>query len=331
MISTAMLMAAGLGQRLRPFTHFKTKALLPVMGVPIAQIALDSMIKAGITKIVANVHHRAKETESALLTLEHPGAELCISDESELLLGSAGGIKKAQPLLGNGPFFYSVADMILDIEWAKLAQFHKQLRDQKGIWITLAVSPGINSQDLYREVIFNPRTHLITGLGQMETNRPYFIGAAVLEQETLNSIPPNAPSDFVTSILVPAIKAKRAAVFPTNGQCFDIGEPSLWIATHLKLMEILESAKDTSQWPGDWIKRIERLNIKIKDGIWASQRSLDFCKSDQWIAPCYWDSLTEKAKSPPQLLGPRAILYGEAKPAETYQDGIGFEKTWVRS
>src|SRR5688500_7784184 len=99
-----MLMTAGLGTRLRPFTEIAPKHLLPVMGVPMAQFAVDLLARFGVSRIVCNVHHRADLAVPALKALEHgPGTSIEISDESQLLLGSAGGIRKALPLLGRDP------------------------------------------------------------------------------------------------------------------------------------------------------------------------------------------------------------------------------------
>src|SRR4051812_21400006 len=99
-ITQAMFMCAGLGTRLRPFTEIRTKALMPLLGIPIAQFGLDSLVSSGVSKIVANVHHDAANSTRGLRQLEYSGASLLISDESDLLLGSAGGLRKALPLFG---------------------------------------------------------------------------------------------------------------------------------------------------------------------------------------------------------------------------------------
>src|SRR4051794_13663614 len=100
-----MLMAAGRGTRLRPFTDLAPKPLLPLLGVPMAQFAVDALAQAGVPRIVANIHHHAAATRAGFAALDLAGTELVFSDESAELLGSAGGIQKASPLLGEGPFF----------------------------------------------------------------------------------------------------------------------------------------------------------------------------------------------------------------------------------
>src|SRR4051794_34692208 len=97
-ISTAMIMAAGVGSRLRPFTDLKAKALLPVLGIPVIQFQMDSLVHSGVSRLVVNVHHHAVSTQEGLQSLDRGASALQTSDESGLLLGSAGGIRNALPL-----------------------------------------------------------------------------------------------------------------------------------------------------------------------------------------------------------------------------------------
>src|SRR5688572_3800538 len=97
-ITQAMLMGAGLGQRLRPFTDFCPKVLMPVMGIPVAQYSVDALVAAGVEKIVANYHHLPEQSKLGLKNLDLPShTKLILSDESDLLLGSSGAYKKALP------------------------------------------------------------------------------------------------------------------------------------------------------------------------------------------------------------------------------------------
>src|SRR5690349_9521799 len=100
-IKTAMLMTAGLGTRLRPFTDLLPKPLLPLMGIPMAQFALDALAEAGVEKVVANVHHLPEKLRESLpgLATQAGIKELRLSDETQELLGSAGGMRNALPLL----------------------------------------------------------------------------------------------------------------------------------------------------------------------------------------------------------------------------------------
>ena len=73
------------------------KPMLPMMGVPMAQFAYDAVSAAGVSKVVANAHHLARETEAGLIAMQGDGPRIEISDERDLLLGSSGGFARLGP------------------------------------------------------------------------------------------------------------------------------------------------------------------------------------------------------------------------------------------
>lgn len=109
MIDTAMLMAAGLGKRMRPLTATRPKPLVKVAGKPLMDHALDRLETGGIRKVVVNVHYLA-DTVEAHLAARRCGLEFAISDERATLLETGGGLMKAKPLLGDQPFFCANSD-----------------------------------------------------------------------------------------------------------------------------------------------------------------------------------------------------------------------------
>ncbi len=108
---TAMVLAAGLGTRMRPLTDETPKPLINVAGKTLIDYALDRFAKAGVSRCVVNVHHLAEMVETHLKERVVP--EILISDERSLLLETGGGLKKARPLLGEDPFFCTNTDAIL--------------------------------------------------------------------------------------------------------------------------------------------------------------------------------------------------------------------------
>lgn len=104
----AMVLAAGLGKRMRPITERIPKPLVPVAGKPLIDWGLDALVGAGVGEAVVNVHHLAPQLIAHLD--ECASLHVSISDESEELLDSAGGIVKALPLLGAAPFYVLNAD-----------------------------------------------------------------------------------------------------------------------------------------------------------------------------------------------------------------------------
>ncbi len=108
MPDTAMILAAGLGMRMRPITETVPKPLVTVAGRPMIDYVLDSVKQAGVSRVVVNVHHLADQLVGHLE--QRAGDTILISDERDHLLESGGAIVKALPLLGTDPFFILNAD-----------------------------------------------------------------------------------------------------------------------------------------------------------------------------------------------------------------------------
>lgn len=106
---TAMLLAAGLGTRMRPLTDKMPKPMIPVGGQPMIDTLLDRLADAGVAKAVVNVHYHADVLEEHLRTRKRPA--VTISDERDRLLDSGGGVRKALPNLGE-TFYVLNADSL---------------------------------------------------------------------------------------------------------------------------------------------------------------------------------------------------------------------------
>lgn len=107
-IRKAMILAAGLGTRMRPITDTLPKPLVKVDGTALIDHLITPLSEAGVTEIVVNVHHLAEHMERHLAQRTHP--RIIISDERDALLDSGGGVKKPLAQFGNEPFFILNAD-----------------------------------------------------------------------------------------------------------------------------------------------------------------------------------------------------------------------------
>lgn len=110
MIERAMVLAAGLGKRMRPLTDTLPKPLVPVAGKALIDCVLDKLAQAGVTQAVVNVHHRADQIEAHVRGRARP--RIVISDERGELLDTGGGVVKALPHLGSAPFFHMNSDTL---------------------------------------------------------------------------------------------------------------------------------------------------------------------------------------------------------------------------
>jgi N-acetyl-alpha-D-muramate 1-phosphate uridylyltransferase len=108
-ITTAMLMAAGLGKRMRPLTAARPKPLVRVAGQALIDHALDRLEAGGIERVIVNVHYFADHV-TAHLAARGTDTEILISDERDKLLETGGGLMKAAPLLGDAPFLCANSD-----------------------------------------------------------------------------------------------------------------------------------------------------------------------------------------------------------------------------
>jgi N-acetyl-alpha-D-muramate 1-phosphate uridylyltransferase len=112
---TAMVLAAGYGERMRPLTNTMPKPLVPLLGRPLIDHVLDRLAAAGVETAVVNVHYLPEQIEAHMQARAGRPPETIISDERALLLDTGGGAKKALPLLGEGPFFIHNSDSV----WAE--------------------------------------------------------------------------------------------------------------------------------------------------------------------------------------------------------------------
>ncbi len=105
-----MVMAAGLGTRMRPLTNDRPKPLVEVMGKALIDHAIDRLVDAGVTLIVVNAHYKSDQLKSHLA--KRKDVEIRVSEETDELLGTGGGILKALPNFGGEPFFVLNSDSI---------------------------------------------------------------------------------------------------------------------------------------------------------------------------------------------------------------------------
>lgn len=115
----AMIFAAGLGTRLKPFTDTKPKALVEVGGQPLLWHVVMKLKAAGYERIVVNIHHFAQQIVDYLQANDHFGLDIRISDETGGLLETGGGIKKALPLFDQGsPILIHNVDILSNLDLA---------------------------------------------------------------------------------------------------------------------------------------------------------------------------------------------------------------------
>lgn len=310
-ISKALLLCAGLGTRLRPFTDRVPKPLIPVLGIPTVGFAVEQARVAGVSQFVANVHHLPELTRSGLEKWIGESAALKWSDESGLLLGSAGGIRAALPALnatGSKPFFALNGDVLCEADLSRLGARHAELRRKYGVRLTLLMA-RTRRGGAYRKLRLDAAgervveaTELKAGLGEW-----FFTGASVMEPEAFAALPLGVPSEFVPSVLLPEIAAGRVGVaFQTNADAvwLDIGDPTVWAQAHFDLMGRLEQ----SRLPEEWERTLRARNRRLCAGVWVDRNARLSLEVDA-AGPAYWGPW-ESQREAPTKLAPWSVGYG---------------------
>ncbi|MEL6541712.1 MAG: nucleotidyltransferase family protein [Pseudomonadota bacterium] len=218
---TAMVMAAGLGKRMRPLTAATPKPLVRVKGKPLIDHALDRLADAGVAKAVVNVHYLADALEAHVLERELP--KVVISDEREELLETGGGLIKAQDQLPD-PFFCLNADNIwLDGPQNAFADLSARW-DPEAMDALLLVVPHARAENFAGKGDF--RMDAVGRLTRRQTGRiaPFiYTGIQLVSKRLLREAP---QGKFSTNILWNrAIEEGRLFGLSFTGMWFEVGTP----------------------------------------------------------------------------------------------------------
>jgi len=147
----AMLLAAGLGTRLKPITDSKPKALVELNGKTLLEIAIRNLIANDFRKIIINVHHFADKVKQFLVNNTF-AADIILSDESSLLLDTGGGIKHAKKYFDDSPILIHNVDIVSNLDLNEFYHYH--ISDDS--LASLVVSKRPSS----RYLLFNPENIL---------------------------------------------------------------------------------------------------------------------------------------------------------------------------
>ncbi len=235
----AMILAAGLGTRLRPLTCDRPKALVTVNGRTLLEICLERLRAFGVHEVIVNTHHFADQVEAYLREHENFGMRIEISREKELL-DTGGGLKKAAWFFnGDEPFLLHNVDVISNIDLAAMVRAHHE----SGALATLAVQ----SRETSRYLLFD-EDGLLCGRragrdGEPEMARPApnpqplaFCGIHAITPRLLTLLDENGAFPIIPSYLRLAGIGEKIAAFRTDGYKWrDLGKPESIVAAEWEL------------------------------------------------------------------------------------------------
>jgi len=237
----AMIFAAGLGTRLKPFTDNKPKALVELAGKPLLERAILKLAELKVDRIVINVHHYADLIEDFLLVNNNFGIDIRISDEREELLETGGGLKKAADLfIPNAPVLIYNVDVFSSLDLSELINFHKLT----GALVSMVVRERTSSRYLY----FNKDNQLtgwencktgeIKEAGEdMNDSKPLAFSGIHLIDSKLFSLIHEQGKFSIINLYLRLAKNKKILAFKDSSEIWtDLGKPKdlAWAEEHLK-------------------------------------------------------------------------------------------------
>jgi N-acetyl-alpha-D-muramate 1-phosphate uridylyltransferase len=227
-IKKAMIFAAGLGTRFKPWTDKHPKALAIVNGKTLLQRNIEYLQSYGINDVVVNVHHFADQIVEAVEKNHGWGSNVVISDETDEVLETGGGLLKARDLLGKDTFLTINVDILTDINLKYFLAYHQQQNST----ITLAVSERQTS----RYLLFNKYNRLCgwrnkkTGeekivLEAKDKFEKAYSGLAIFQPGVLDLIPFTGRFSLIDLYLALAPAEKIAGFDHTGEKMIDVGKP----------------------------------------------------------------------------------------------------------
>ena len=257
----ALILAAGLGTRLLPFTRTTPKPLFPIAGRPLVDLHINALQDAGCEAIIINTHHLSRKIEDYIANQHYPIPVYTRYEPK--ILGTGGGIKNVDDFWDGSPFFVINSDIVTDIDLKTVYDFH--LHHPFPVTLVLYNCPEINTVSMSAD-------GFITGFDPKETRasalQRTFTGIQVLDPEILQHIPGGVFSSSIDAYgkLISAGK-KVKAFLPQNAFWTDIGLPERY--TEIIFQKIAPRAFNLAfpNYSGGTIAR-KKLKGDGSDRIW---------------------------------------------------------------
>jgi N-acetyl-alpha-D-muramate 1-phosphate uridylyltransferase len=206
-----MLLAAGRGERLRPITESLPKPLVEVAGKPLIVYHLEALARAGVSDVVINLSWLGEKIRAALGDGAAYGVRITYSEEGPIPLETGGGIHRALPLLGPGPFLVVNSDVWTDMDFGRVLTLEEDAHAR----LLLAPNPPHHPRG-----DFGLETDFVV---ERESDRFTYTGIGVYRPELFEGCPPGKFP--LLPLLQRAIAARRLRGEVYRGEWLDIGSP----------------------------------------------------------------------------------------------------------
>ena len=241
MITTAFILAAGYGTRMRPWTYLQPKPLLTIHDKPMIFRQMDQLIASGVRHIVINLHHLRYYLKSVIEFhfYEHlrayPSVRLTILEE-ETILGTGGALFGARDVI-DGPFFLINSDIFHEVDYALLSKQH----EEQGAFATLVVQKSTVAS--LKQVAFLPEGRItrISGVFFGDMNAPLthaFMGIHALSPEVFYYCKRKKEQCIIRDVYALAyLNGRELKAFPTEAYWNDMGDMEAFREIHEKYLK----------------------------------------------------------------------------------------------
>jgi NDP-sugar pyrophosphorylase family protein len=285
----AMILAAGLGTRLRPLTDAIAKPMIPVVNKPVMEHVIELLARQGITELYANVHYKADEIIEHFGNGKKWGVSLKYSYE-ESLCGTAGGVKRMESFLSDDTFLVFSGDLLTDLDLEPLVSAHRAA----GALATLALT-RVSDPTPYGVVVVDGTGRIVSFKEKpagLSAGNLINCGVYLFEPEIFDLIPAETEYDFGRD-LFPLLREMNAPLFGVEHSSYwlDIGR----IESYLKGNFDALTGNVKIQVPGQ----------NIAEGIWVGQAT-EIHHSAQMTGPlCIGSDCVIRRNA--RLIGPAII------------------------
>jgi NDP-sugar pyrophosphorylase family protein len=268
--SRALVLAAGLGTRLRPLTLARAKAAVPVDGEALARRVIRWLAAQGIVDLVLNLHHQPATITALVGDGSDLGARVRYSWEFPIL-GSAGGPRRAVPLLlgdaGSGTMLLVNGDTLTDVRLDTLAERHART----GALVTMALIPN-PWPDRYGGVLLDDN-EVVTGFTRRGSTIPsfHFIGVQAAEAAAFASLTDGVPAESVLDLYPRLMREQPGSIrgFVSNAAFQDIGTAADLLQTSLELAAV-DGREGRPRW--GFAVHVDRSAIVDRSLLWDEVR-----------------------------------------------------------
>jgi mannose-1-phosphate guanylyltransferase len=230
MIGHALVLTAGLGTRLRPLTNVRAKPAVPVAGEPIVRRIIAWLSRQHVTELVLNLHHLPQTLTALVGDGGDLGVRVRYSWEQPEVLGSAGGPRRALPIIGSSTFFLVNGDTLTNVALEPLAAAHQK----SGALVTLALVP--NREPHKYGGVTATSDGRVTGRtvrGAAALGSYHFVGVQVAQADAFSAIPDGQKANSIGEVYDALMAARPGCIraYFCDAAFWDVGTPEDYWAT----------------------------------------------------------------------------------------------------